>query len=190
MNKLVKYAFSNFSRLISARKIAPVVDLKNHSTVVTYLKYLEQAYVAFTVPKFAYSLKEQYIALKKLYVIDLALAKQYGFSFSEDIGHKLENIVYLQLKRKKLGDIYYFSERDFECDFIIHNQGKVQQAIQVVSYVKGNVVKQREIKGLIKALKFFKLKQGVVITLDYEQELVLEDFLIKFIPIYKWFFML
>ena len=41
-----------------------------------------------------------FIHNKKLYLIDNALAKQLGFSFSENKGKLLENLVFIELKRK------------------------------------------------------------------------------------------
>ena len=185
LNHLVRYALSNYSRLISARKIAPFIGVKNHTTVSTYLRYLEDAYLLFTIPKYSYSLKQQYIAPRKLYVIDLALARSYGFYFSDDIGHQLENLVFLHLKGKKIGDIFYFAENSHQCDFIIHHEGKVSYAIQVAKELN-SANQKRELRGLLKALKKFNLKEGTIVTFDQEDILQVEDYTIKIVPIYKW----
>ena len=54
----------------------------------------------FTLNKYAYSVKEQQIASKKIYTIDTGLAKSIGFSFSNNLGRLIENIVYLNLRQK------------------------------------------------------------------------------------------
>ncbi len=186
LDRLVKYAFSNFSRLISVRRIAPIIGVGGHPTVSSYLKYLEQAYLLFTIPKYAYSVKNQYLAPKKLYVIDLALAKYYGFSFSENIGHMLENLVFLQLRRNaRLGDIFYFSNNLYECDFIVQEKGQIAHIIQVTQGLNEDN-KKREVRGLIKAMKYFGVKKGTIITFGGEETIKEDNFIIEVVPIYKW----
>jgi len=75
--------------------------------VINYIDYLENSWLFFVVNKYAYSVKEQQIAAKKIYGIDTGLIQSVGFSFSENKGKLMENIVYLQL-RKKYHDVYYY----------------------------------------------------------------------------------
>ena len=106
-----------------------------------------------------------------------------GFRFSEDYGRLLENAVFLEIKRKSK-EIFYFQEKN-ECDFVIREGIKVKTAIQVC-YELNLDNKEREIKGLIEALDYFKLKKGIIITSDQEEEIKEGDKKIRVIPFWKW----
>lgn len=79
--------------------------------------------------RYSESVKSQMQSPKKVYFIDHILAKIIGFHFSEDRGRMLENLVFLELKRRAL-DIYYYRDNK-ECDFLVRENGKITSAIQV-----------------------------------------------------------
>ena len=95
----------------------------------------------------------------------------------------MENIVFLELKRKEL-DTFYYREKS-ECDFIIKKKGKINKAIQVC-YKLNDKNKKREYKGLLEVMKIHKLKQGLILTYDNEEELVIENKKIIIKPVWKW----
>ena len=99
------------------------------------------------------------------------------------MGKNLENVVFVELKRRKK-EVYYYSDKN-ECDFIIKEGVKITQAIQVC-YNLSNENKGREIKGLLESLNKFKLKEGIIITFDQEEDFELEGKTIKVIPVWKW----
>lgn len=185
LEKLGRYLCSNYSRLISARKLTQIIGVKNHSTVMNYLSYLQNAYLVFLVPVYAYSLKSQYIAPKKVYIIDLSLASAVGFSFSQEIGHKLENLVFLDLLRRQNLEVYYYKEDSYECDFILQKGTQVVQALQVV-YELTDKNKKREVRGLIKAMNKFKLNNGLIISFDQKEVLNIDGKTIYVKPVYEW----
>jgi predicted AAA+ superfamily ATPase len=80
-------------------------------------------------PKFSYSLKKQSVNPKKIYVIDNGLADVNTVSFSSNRGRMLENTVFLALRRNGK-NIFYFKDKQ-ECDFVIKEENKITQAIQV-----------------------------------------------------------
>lgn len=125
---------------------------------------------------------------KKIYFIDPIIAKTVGFKISDDFGRVLENIVFLELKRRDF-EIFYHRELK-ECDFIIRKSPKTLQAIQVSKGISEIKTRQREIDGLIEALKRFSLTEGLIIT---ENEEFIENvekegqiFKINVVPIWKW----
>jgi len=73
-------------------------------------------------------------------------------SFSEDFGHKLENLVYLHLRRKHK-ELYFFKDKG-ESDFVVFEKNEVQQVIQVCLEVNDENF-DRGKNGLIEALRFF-----------------------------------
>ncbi len=182
LKELIYLSANNISKEISFNSVRKIIGIGSPTTVSDYFSYLEDTYLLFLVPKYDYSLKKQIHSNKKLYMIDNALAHQLGFSFSENKGKLLENLVFIELKRRDK-EVYYFQEKE-ECDFILRDN-KIQEAIQVC-YELTRENKQREIRGLVKAMQKFKLKKGLILTMDEEKEIVSENKKITIKPVWKW----
>ncbi len=180
---LVYFISSNVAKEISFNSIKKLLNLGSSTTVKDYFDYLENSFLAFIIPKFDYSLKKQIYANKKMYLIDNALAINLGFRISEDLGRLLENMVFIELKRRRK-EIFYFQEKN-ECDFVIREGIKIVEAIQVC-YDFNEENREREINGLLEALRKFKLKEGLILTYDQEDEMKLENKKINIIPVWKW----
>jgi Predicted ATPase (AAA+ superfamily) len=121
---------------------------------------------------------------KKVYVIDNGLADVNSVSFSANKGRMLENTVFLGLRRDGK-DIFYF-KGDKECDFLVKEENKITQAIQVC-YNLTEENKNREIDGLLEALEAFDLPEGLILTLDQQDTLKIGGKLINVVPSWRWF---
>ena len=85
-------------------------------------------------------------------------------SFSKDVGRKLENMVFWELRR--LGKkIFYFNEKSKECDFVFGNKDVIEEAIQVCHFMN-HENQNRKFDGLMEALTFFSLDKGLIITFN------------------------
>src|SRR3989338_5014094 len=104
-------------------------------------------------------------------------------SFSIDKGKMLENLVFLELRRH-FRDIFYFQEKS-ECDFVIKEKEKITKAMQVC-FDFNEETKEREINGIITALKEFNLKEGLILTYNQEDEFSVEGRRIIIKPVWKW----
>ena len=78
-----------------------ITGVKNATTVKNYLTHLQDSYLVFLVNKYDVSLKKQLQNHKKAYFIDLGLIKEVGFQHSEDNGRMLENLAFIELKRRR-----------------------------------------------------------------------------------------
>ncbi len=179
----VLFAASNIGKEISFNEVRKITGLSSATTIKEYFHYLSNSYIAFLIPRFDFSLKKQAYFNKKIYFIDSAMARFVGFRHSEDSGRLLENTVFLALKREN-DEIFFYKEKN-ECDFIIREKGRINRAIQVTQYLKKNN-REREINGLIEALKKFKLKQGLILTYDQEEEITIREKKIMIKPVWKW----
>ena len=183
IKELISILATNISSTFTYNSIKTTLHLGNSITVKEYISYLANSYFFFELPKFDFSLRKSLNAPKKIYMIDTAFSKITGFNFSPNEGKNLENVVFIELKRRK-NEVYYFAEKN-ECDFIIKDGAKISKAIQVCyDFNKEN--REREVKGLLEALKKFKLKEGFIITNDQEEEFKQEEKKIKIVPIWKW----
>jgi len=186
LRELSLYLLSNPGTLFSYNNLRKALGLGSVNTVKSYIEYLENSYLFFIVNAFDYSLKRQSILPKKAYFIDPGLANAVSFQFSGNKGRYLENLVFLNLKRKN-EDIYYFkTSAGLEVDFLIKKGKKVVQLIQAAWSTGDDSVKKREFKALEAGLKETKAASALIITYDDEGELSLLGKKIKILPIYKW----
>lgn len=163
LRKLAVYLISNIGKPVSATKLKDVFNIKATSTILEFFSYMEDAYLLQFIPKFSYSLQVQIRNPKKVYAIDLGLFTHNSITFSEEKGRRLENLVYLHYRR--LGkEIAYFNEKK-ECDFIISEKGKVQEAVQVCYDINEDNLR-REIDGLSEAMRVLNLNTGTIITFN------------------------
>lgn len=179
---LAQFYLTNISFLASFRKIKEFLGLSLDS-VERFSFYLEEAYLLFLKPKFAYSLKEQEINPRKIYCIDNGLKNLVSFRFSENLGSSYENAVFLKLLIQGKEIFYWKGKR--ECDFLIKQGEKIISAIQVC-YNLNKENEERELSGLLETLNQFKLKEGIVITADFEEIWKISRKKVVFIPIWKW----
>ncbi len=183
IKELVYLAVTNIAKEISFNSMKKLLGFGSSTTVKEYFSYLENSFLIFLVPKFDYSLKKQVYSNKKVYVIDNGLAVNLGFRFSKDSGKLLENLVFVELKRKGR-EIFYYSNKH-ECDFVIRDKMKIKEAIQVC-YEFNEENKKREIEGLVEAMENFKLKNGLILTYDQNEEFIFKKKNIKVISVWKW----
>jgi hypothetical protein len=183
LKKLCIYMMSNTAKLVSPSKLTQVIGVKSSSTVLEYLSYFESSYLLNMVSRFSWSVKGQMLSEKKIYVVDNGLVNVASISASKDLGRKFENTIFWSIRRKTK-DIWYFSDGNSECDFI-YKLNEVYIAIQVCYEINGDN-QEREINGLISALRFFNLKEGIIITIDQTDKIFSGDYKIDVIPAYKF----
>ncbi len=184
LNKIVIYLISNVGKEFSYNSIKKMFEIKSVQSVIDYMSYFENTYLIFTIPRFSYSYKKQQVNPKKAYSIDNGFSYINSTSFSKDKGKMLENIVFLELRRK-FKEIFYFKEKN-ECDFLIKEKEKITGLIQVC-YDFNEDNKNREINGLIEAMKKFNLNKGTILTFNQEDELFIDGKKILIKPVWKWF---
>lgn len=152
-------------------------------TISLYLKYLEQAFFSYSVEEFSYSAKKRLMRPKKVYVVDNGLVTFLSSRFNPDIGRLLENCVFLELLRNGK-EVFFFNEKK-ECDFVVKNGFRIEEAIQVCyGFFEEN--KKRELGGLLEAMHFFKLKEGIILMQEQEKILEIDGKKIRVLPVWKW----
>lgn len=177
------FLISNVGKEYSLNNLKKVFGVGSTNSVMDYVKWLEDAYLLFSVPRFSWSIKKRAVNPKKVYCIDPAFAQANSLSFSEDQGRLLENVIFLELRRRQK-EIFYFREKG-ECDFVIKEKNKVTSVLQVCLEVNSDN-KDREVNGLVEAMDTFKLKSGTIVTLNQADCLKIADKEVKLIPANEW----
>jgi uncharacterized protein len=182
--EMTHFLISNISKETTYNSLKNIFGLANAITVKEYIGYLEDCYLLFSINKFDYSLKKQLANPKKIYCIDSGMAGIVSFQFSENFGRQLENLVFLHLRRNNV-NIYYHHQKH-ECDFLVVNKKKVELAIQVCQSISESATREREMNGLIEAMKAYQLQSGWIITEDEEEKIVQNGLTIQVIPAWKF----
>lgn len=184
LQELSFYLISNISSLVSFNKLKDLLKLGSVNTVKSYVSYLENSWLFMVVNKYAYSVKEQQIAPKKLYCVDTGLAQSVGFSFSENKGKIMENLVFLNLRRQYQTIYYYKTTQDSEVDFYVPSE---QLLVQVAQKFDLEETKKREQRALVVAKsELKKVTKLVLVTEGEKQEMEYDGSKIKVVPLYEW----
>ncbi len=183
MKELFQYLISNFANRFSYTKVTKIVGLGSVNTTKNYLLFLSDTFFISIVNKFDFSIKKQIANEKKIYVIDNGFIPRISTKLTKDKGWLLENLVYNELKKEYV--VYYFSNKTFECDFIVEKEKKVTNVIQVCWELTIEN-KERELKGLIEAMIFFNYSTGLILTHDQEEEILINEKKIYVKPVWKW----
>ncbi len=188
LKELVLFLASNISKEVSFNRVKTLLGLGSATTVSDYCSYLENVYLCFLINRYDPSLSKQTLHPKKCYLIDHALAKIIGFRPSEDRGRLLENLVFLELKRRKKE--VYFHKAERECDFLVREGSKITEAIQVCLDCSTPETHSREVAGLLDAMRSYQLKSGLILTEDSSAEWVetegQTEYIIRMQPVWKW----
>jgi predicted AAA+ superfamily ATPase len=174
---------SNVGKLFTASRLLSLIGLKSKSTLLEYLSHLEDAYLCFYLPKYSPSSRKQLVNPRKIYVVDPGIVQANSGSMLEDLGRKLENLVYLALRRLS-ADLFYFSDKH-DCDFVLVKQGQCQQLVQVCYEVTPENL-DREVNGLLEAMDYFGLKTGTIVTFNQNDQLSYDQGSIDLVEAHNW----
>jgi uncharacterized protein len=161
LKELAFYLMSNPASQVSFNKLKEQFRLGSVNTIKNYIEYLENSWLIFTMNVYAYSVKRQQIAAKKVYSIDTGLVNAIGFSFSPNTGKLMENAAFLALRRKTHEIYYYTTSAGYEVDFYLPESG---QLVQVAQNMDNPATREREIRALEDAMKTLDLSSGMILT--------------------------
>lgn len=155
LRKIANHLINNVCQEINYGNIAETMGVTDQ-TVKKYVDFLRQAFLVQILNKHSFKSKER-IRNAKAYIVDPGLQNNRDNSFAaENIGWRLENVIYIELLRRCTNDfldIYYYKEspRSKEVDFVVCNQDKAVELIQVAYDIDNQKTFYRETSSLIKA---------------------------------------
>lgn len=150
-NRIVRYLIENVGNLISANSLYQYLKHDNLSvtkkTIYNYLEYLENAYMISRVSREDMVGKKEIKGAEKFYLVDQGFYKSQLDDKQQNLGHILENIVYLELKRNGY-KITIGKANGFEIDFVCKkNNSKFY--VQVSYLLDNPETREREFKPLL-----------------------------------------
>ena len=183
----IKRVVENVGKPLSINNIYNELKSQGYRTardsLYQYLEMLETIFFSLVIKKHTKSVLKSELSQKKIYLIDNGFLNALSFSFKEKKGILLENLLLKEFKALNK-EVFYFKEKK-ECDFVIIDNEK-KLPIQVSFSLADKKTKKREIEGLVEALKYLNLKEGIIITFDEKDELEVGNYKIKIIPAYEY----
>jgi predicted AAA+ superfamily ATPase len=169
LESIIRFIFDNIGNLLSTKKIADTmtsngrkIDVK---TVEKYLASLQASYILYQAKRYNIKGKQFLKTLEKYYAVDIGLRTIMLGSRAFDVGHILENIVYLELIRR--GNHVYVGKFDeLEVDFVSVNPRGVTY-FQVSATVRSHETLQRELAPLKKINDQYP---KLILTLDNDPD--------------------
>ena len=154
------------------------------NTLYNYFEYFADSFIVFPLRRFSYSYKDVESSIPKIYLVDNGLLSLQGI---RDRGRLIENIVFVELKRKGVRDLFYYkSTSDREIDFVIRDGKTVKELIQVCYDIDNFSTKERETRALLGGSKDLNCDNLLIITWDYEAEEDVFGKIIRYVPLWKW----
>lgn len=189
LERLAGHLLNISPTIIVKDKLQEQFGFKSHHTLGNYLSYLAQTYLICKVSKYSTKSRERSVA-EKAYAIDVAfMNKRENALAGENLGWRLETIVYLELRRRirtEEEDIYYFDNGNTEADFIVCNGNKATGVYQVSYNIENPKTRRREVNGAITAAKTTKCNDVYILT-DHQSETIVQNGIkIKAMPVWEW----
>jgi len=186
LKDLTIYLLSNAGTLVSYNRLKNMLGLGSVNTPKKFLEYLENTYLIATVPRYSHSIRQQIRNPKKVFGVDNGILNFASFRFSENKGKFLENLVFIELKRRKQEVYYYKTKKGKEVDFLLREGIRHKELVQVTQSLGRKEVRDRELNALAEAMDELKIKPGLILTEDEEEDLSIGNKKIKIMPVYKW----
>ncbi|MFH1467393.1 MAG: ATP-binding protein [Pseudomonadota bacterium] len=155
-------------------------------TLHAYLAHLEDAFLVFPVSIHARSERGRMVNPRKIYLADPALAVAHSFDAGADHGHLLENLVYIELRRRGYEVGYVRTSSGYEVDFLARRAGERPLLVQVCTEMSDPAVVRRELRALEEALREYGLESAVVVTLNEEGRAEVRGHEVLWRPAWEW----
>jgi len=190
LRRIVRRLASQPASSLSVHKLFN--DLKSQGvsvgkdTLHEYLAHVEDAYLAFRVPMFSDSEKQRASNPVKTYAIDPGLVR--AFTAKPEQGHLLENVVYLELRRRG-GDVaWYRTASGYEVDFVVTrgNNNASRALVQVCFDPSDAEVRERELRALREAMEELAIERAVIVTRLHEEQIDVGVGTVDVVPAWRW----
>lgn len=167
LERVVKYTFNNVGNTFSAKSISNYLKSEqrkiDNETVYSYLEKLQKAYILHRCSRYDLQGKSILKTQEKFYLADISLRYVVLGYTIDSVASSLENIVYLELKRRGY-DVCIGKYKDKEIDFVATKQNE-KIYVQVTQEIKSEKTQKREYEQLLEIKDNYP--KYVVLTDDF-----------------------
>jgi predicted AAA+ superfamily ATPase len=174
LQRIIEFLFNSIGAIVSPTNIAVQLNKNSdkkisHNTIIKFIDCLTEAYILYAAPRYDIKGKELLSTNEKYYMVDLGLRNiTQTNKYDADLGHKLENVVYLELLRRG-GKVFVGKNKDKEVDFVVQKANNEREYYQVAYTVNDEKTFEREFSSL-RNINDNYLK--CVLTLDYDNAII------------------
>jgi len=180
---------ANISCLVSHKKVEN--DYKSRgiklsrATLSTFARYVEDVYFGFFVEIYSESERKRQVNPKKFYLVDQGLHNHLTLKFAQNTGRLLENLVFLNLRRKGYPVWYYKTKGGYEVDFL-YKKGGEKHLIQVCHDLSNIETVNREKRALLSGMRELEISTGMILTSEEKKEEMLNGLSVVIMPVWEW----
>lgn len=190
LRKLAHHLINNARQEVNYDDMAKILGIDD-KTVKKYVDYLSQAFLLQLLTRHSFKSSIR-IRNPKAYLIDTGLqGNRDNALVQENLGWRLENVVYIELIRRCAHDyldVYYYkpTPRAKEVDFVICNQNKTIELIQVAYEIDTPKAYDRETSSLIKASDALSCNNLTLIAFSPTRDVVINGKTIHIVSALDW----
>lgn len=190
LRALIRHLLSSPATLFSVNKFYN--DLKSQgiacgkNTLHEFLDHLSDAYLFYPVSIHSRSERAKRVNPRKVYAIDTGLVNAFSHQPGTDWGHLLENAVFMELRRFESAIEYYRTASGYEVDFITTAHDGEHSLYQVSTDLNTPSTREREVRALNEAMGETGIRQGIILTLECEENIDTDHGVIKVLPTWLW----
>ena len=191
LRSIANHLISNTCQEINLEELSHQFGLGSQATVKKYLGYLVQAFLVMQIHKFSFKSRVR-LRDAKGYVVDTGMiANRKDSLLPDNYGWRLENIVYVELLRRTAPlyhDVYYYKpiSRSKEVDFVVCEQGRVIELIQVAYEIDTPKTFKRETESLSQAAEKLHCSRLTLISQTESRDEIISGNLIHFRSVTDW----
>lgn len=190
LRKLAHHLINNACQEVNYDELSELLGIAD-KTVKKYVDYLSQAFMVQLLTRHSFKSKER-IRNQKAYIVDTGLQGNRDHALMpENIGWRLENIVFIELLRRcahDFLDVYYHkpAPRAKEIDFVVCDQNKAVELIQVAYEIDSQKAYDREISSLVKASDALSCSRLTLIAFSQTRDVEIDGKTIHIISALEW----
>lgn len=190
LRKLAHHLINNACQEINYDEMSELLGIAD-KTAKKYIDYLGQAFLIQLLTRHSFKSKER-VRNQKVYIVDAGLqGNRDNVLAQENLGWRLENVVYIELLRRSAQnflDIYYHkpTPRAKEIDFVVCDQSKAVELIQVAYEIDSVKAYDRETSSLIKASAALSCNRLTLIAFTQTRDVEIEGKTIHIISVLEW----
>ena len=190
LRKLAHHLINNACQEVVYDDLSDMLGIAD-KTAKKYVDYLSQAFLIQLLTRHSFKSKER-IRNQKSYIVDAGLQGNRDNALApENMGWRLENVVYIELLRRcahDILDVYYFkpAPRAKEIDFVVCDHDRAVELIQVAYEIDSQRAYDRETSSLIKASKALKCEKLTLIAFSQTRDVVIDGKTIHIFSALDW----
>jgi uncharacterized protein len=184
---LADFLITNYCNQFSLNSLSHDIQIGSLHTTQKFCKYLEDTLIYYYLPRYNSKLKWMQKAPQKVYIVDNGIIFSKSFEQSQNWGRLLENLVFIELKRRGFSDhfslFYYITRNNKEVDFVCRKGHQIIQLIQVSYTLNDPKTLKRELTSLIEASQELNCKNLVLLTWNEKKQITEKNYIIEIVPI-------